>query len=278
MVTVFGLLFTVYCFRFTLLFKPYELYYLITRNCFNQSTLPNNYFQFKQFTIHQDKCAMKVCTDTCLLGAVVADTIENNKITVENILDIGCGTGLLSLMLAQKINTEIDAVEIDTAAYQQAAKNFEDSPWKERLAIFNNDILEFCTNKIYGCIISNPPFFEGSLKSSNSKKNTAKHDTALILEQLLNVVKDHLKPDGFFSVLLPYYRLDYFIKESKKIGLFLSQKILVKQTAGHAYFRGILFFRRQQTDIINEEIIIKNETGNYTGPFTLLLKDYYLYM
>lgn len=240
--------------------------------------MPNSYFQFKQFIIHQDKCAMKVCTDACLLGALVADKIQSNKIAVEYILDIGSGTGLLSLMLAQKTTASIDAVEIDKAAFNQASENFNQSIWKERLALFNTDIKEFESHKKYECIISNPPFFEGDLKSSNSIKNAARHDVALTLLQMLKTVQQYLQQDGFFAVLLPFRRVEYCIDEAKKMKLFLSQNILVRQTPKHDYFRGILFFCKLETDTITEEIIIKNEKGNYTEKFLELLKDYYLYL
>ena len=238
--------------------------------------MPNNYFQFNHFTVQQENCAMKVCTDACLFGAYVADEIKDKSLF--NILDIGTGTGLLSLMLVQKTTAQMDAVEIDTAAYQQANKNFQQSSWKERLSIFNIDITQFDSNKKYDCIISNPPFFEGDLKSSHSNKNAAKHDTALTLLQLLQVVVKHLQKDGFFAVLLPHHRVNYCIDEAAKLNLYLNKKILAKQTAKHDYFRGMLFFEKQQGAYSSEEIIIKNANGDYTGVFTLLLKDYYLYL
>ena len=240
--------------------------------------MPNNYFQFKQFTVQQENCAMKVCTDTCLFGAYVADTILKENLPIKNCLDIGTGTGLLSLMLAQKIAAQINAVEIDTAAHSEAKENFKQSPWKERFTIFNTDILQFNTNKKYDCIISNPPFFEGDLKSSYSNKNASKHDTALTLLQLLQVVIKHLQDDGFFAVLIPHHRVNYCIDEAAKLNLYLNKKILVKQTAKHDYFRGMLFFEKQQGAYSSEEIIIKNVNGDYTDAFTFLLKEYYLYL
>jgi len=221
---------------------------------------------------------MKVCTDACLFGAYVASAIVNEKFAVKNSLDIGAGTGLLSLMLAQKINGHIDAVEIDEPAYLQANKNFEQSPWKERLAIFNTDILHFDAGKKYDCIISNPPFFEGDLKSDNSHKNAAKHDITLTLQPLLKIAKYHLKEDGFFALLLPYHRISFCFEQAKGLGLYCSKKILVKQTPAHDYFRGILFLSRQPTAGHTEAIIIKNEKGDYTERFIELLKDYYLYL
>jgi tRNA1Val (adenine37-N6)-methyltransferase len=212
------------------------------------------------------------------LGAYTANAMADGKIPANNILDIGTGTGLLSLMLAQKTSAQMDAVEIDKAAYYQARENFEESPWKERLNIFHSDILEFDPQKKYDCIISNPPFFEKDLKSDDSKKNNAKHDTALTLRQLLQAVIKYLEEEGVFIVLLPYHRINHCLEETEKAGLYLTKKVLVKQTPLHAWFRGMLFFRKQQTDATKEEISIRDKMGDYTGKFMDLLKDYYLYL
>ncbi len=238
--------------------------------------MSNSYFQFKQFTVHQGQCAMKVCTDACLFGAFIANEIESENITIDTCLDIGAGTGLLSLMLAQKIAGNIDAVEIDGPAYLQANKNFEHSPWRNRLAIFNTDILQFDANKKYDYIISNPPFFEGDLKSTHANKNAARHDTALTIEQLLVQVDRFLNEDGLFAVLLPYQRVSYCIAEALKLNLHLCIKTLVRQTPGHAYFRGMLIFSRKKIMATSSVITINNENGNYTEAFTTLLKAYYL--
>lgn len=238
--------------------------------------MPNNYFQFKQFTIHQELCAMKVCTDACLFGAWAADSLQNKAIN--SILDIGAGTGLLSLLLAQRTTAAIDAVEIDTGAFLQATENFLQSPWKERLHITNTDISTFTVEKRYDCIISNPPFFEDDLKSPQQNKNAAKHDTTLTLPVLLQQVKLLLKEDGCFIVLLPYHRVDYFINEALQHNLFCVEKVLVKQTPNHNYFRGMLLFSTNKTEAAIKKITVKDNTGNYTPEFTTLLKDYYLYL
>ncbi len=238
--------------------------------------MANNYFQFKQFTVQQDQCSMKVCTDACIFGALVAKHLSEHKRNAESILDIGTGTGLLSLLLAQKTNALIDTIEIDKAAALQANKNFEASPWKERLNIFNTGAGEFSSEKKYDCIISNPPFFEDDLKSGDEKKNAAKHDTTLTLLQLLEVTNRYLAPAGIFAVLLPYHRLDYFIAAAAIYHLFVKEKILIKHTATHPYFRGVLFFMGNSTIPITTELAIKETNGNYTPAFNSLLKDYYL--
>jgi len=240
--------------------------------------MPNNYFQFKQFTVYQDQCAMKVCTDACLFGAYVAEVIDKENISCNNILDIGTGTGLLSLILAQKTVASIDAVEIDPAAFDQAGNNFKQSPWEEKLHIFNEDIIAFTPEKKYDCIISNPPFFEGDLKSNDGNKNAAKHDTTLTLQQLLSVATELLNETGLFAVLLPYHRVNHCIEAAHKIQLYCSQKTLIKQTTKHNYFRGILVFSKQQRALNEETITIKNDDGNYNDRFAFLLKDYYLHL
>lgn len=254
--------------------------------------MPNNYFQFKQFTVHQERCALKVCTDACLFGGYVAEKIQNtndnNQITksknqnandkIQSILDIGTGTGLLSLMLAQKTDAAIDAVEIDNNSFLQAKENFANSPWKERLTIFNEDILLFNPGKKYDCIISNPPFFEQDLKSEDKSKNAAKHDTTLTLEQLAECAGKLLKDDGLFAVLLPYHRVEYFIAAAAKFNLHVFKQVLVKQTPAHNFFRGILMLTKNKKQFTNKQVSIKDETGNYSAAFTELLKDYYLYL
>jgi tRNA1Val (adenine37-N6)-methyltransferase len=240
--------------------------------------MANNYFQFKQFTIRQDQCAMKVTTDGCLFGGLAAAKIQNPKNNIQSILDIGTGTGLLCLMLAQKLNADIDAVEIDKAAYSQAKENFDRSPWKERLHIYNADILKFSSDKKYDCIITNPPFFEDDLRSSDANKNNAKHDTALTLKQLLGVIDTHLKEDGIFFILLPFHRAGYFEKEATAFNFSLAEKLNVRQTPAHDLFRSILLFTRKKRAVIISELTIKGDDNLYTTEFTELLKDFYLHL
>lgn len=236
--------------------------------------MPNHYFRFKQFTVRQDQCAMKVCTDACLFGAWIAC---NSQLIVHDLLDVGAGTGLLSLMYAQKNpSATIDAVEIDAAAAKQAKENFNDSPWKERLHLHHCPIQEFTPPVKYDIIISNPPFFENDLKSDDVKRNLALHCSALSFDGLLNAAGALLKGDGLFAVLLPYHRAGEFIKAAAATGFFLQQRIDVKQSVKHNYFRSILFFSKTPQTFTVGEIIIVNEHGEYTAKFVALLKDYYL--
>jgi tRNA1Val (adenine37-N6)-methyltransferase len=240
--------------------------------------LANSYFQFNQFTIQQGNCAMKVCTDACLFGAWVAEIIRQQEKTAQNILDIGSGTGLLSLMIAQKSAASIDGVEIDKDACLQSVENVQQSPFKDRVTITNTDVLALQSPKKYDWIITNPPFFEHDLKSENAQKNAAKHDTALQLNQLVSVVVNFLKADGFFAVLLPYHRMDECIKAAEKSQLFVCQQLLVRQTPKHPYFRCMLIFSYENTSTTVNEVVIKNSENNYTDGFTRLLQDYYLHL
>jgi tRNA1Val (adenine37-N6)-methyltransferase len=182
--------------------------------------MANTHFQFKQFIVHQDKAAMKVTTDSCLFGGWVAEELSAEKDEGKNILDIGTGTGLLSLMLAQKTSGDIDALEIDKEAYEQAIANVSSSPWKERIRVMLQDASSFLSKKKYNTIISNPPFYENELKSPDSKRNIA-HHSGLSLNHLLSVVKENLEERGTFYLLLPYKRIEEFEGQVKEYYLHL---------------------------------------------------------
>ena len=242
----------------------------------------NTYFQFKEFTVHQHKSGMKVCTDSCLFGAWIAYKIalsssENSShIGPEKILDIGTGTGLISLMLAQKSTAQIQAVEIEVNAFEQAKENFISSTWADRLKAIHSDIKEFNPAEKFDLIISNPPFFEHDLKSAAHHKNLAKHQDGLRLYDMLVSLENLLAKDGKFALLLPFHRCNEFILLAEKKGFFLEEKLLVKQTPKHDYFRSMLLFSRKNKDAGWDEIVIKNEEGFYSKEFQFLLKDYYL--
>lgn len=248
--------------------------------------MSNSYFQFKQFTIHQDRSAMKVTTDSCLFGAWVADRIKTEKITINNCLDIGTGTGLLSLMLAQKIEATIDAIEIEEKAAQQAIENVANSPWKNNINISTTNATKFISKSFYDLIISNPPFYENELKSPKEERNIAHHSEELSLENLLTIIKKHLSPTGIFALLLPYKRLDQLKKLLIDYGFSLSQITMVKQSVSHDFFRIMLIGKLKSGEIIEtltDELAIKEDSKNglppaYTPEFIRLLKDYYLHL
>ncbi len=237
--------------------------------------MSNTYFQFKQFTVQQEHCAMKVCTDACLFGAWVANWLQNKEDQPNQILDIGTGTGLLSLMLAQITNANLDAVEIDEAAAKQAKENFKLSRWSNQLTVFHSDIQFFFTPKKYDLIISNPPFYEQDLKSNNNTRNIALHSQALTLAELLQLVLKQITASGYFAILLPYFRASEFIAMAKKCGFLVAKEARIQQTESHDFFRTMLIFSCQAEKAITETIIIK-KNHTYSNTFRNLLSSYYL--
>lgn len=222
---------------------------------------------------------MKVCTDSCLFGAWTAHWLCKNSDQPKRILDIGGGTGLLSLMLAQQLaEAHIDAVEMNADAALQAHGNFALSPWNDRLHIHQNGIQNFHSNYSYDFIICNPPFYKDDLKSENESRNTAHHDTGIMLPELIKATKRLLKNDGNFALLLPYRRTKEMEKIALDAGFYLQQKRLVKQTEHHNYFRSLLLFSPQQSLCFEDEMAIKKDNNQYTEAFVFLLKDYYLHL
>lgn len=240
--------------------------------------MPNPFFRFKQFTVYHDKCAMKVCTDACLFGAWVAGYCVQNNIQPEHILDIGAGTGLLSLVLAQQLNGSIEAVEIEQDDFVQCSENFERSEWSERLQAHWADIKNFQSTHRYSLIITNPPFFENDLAPQNVHKKRAKHEHSLSIKELFTEALRLLSPEGYFALLLPHHRETEACTLAAATGLYPDAIIQVKQTPLHSPFRSMMLFQHKQKEWPAATITIKNERDEYTGEFTALLKDYYLYL
>ena len=250
--------------------------------------MANSYFQFKQFTIHQNRCAMKVTTDGCLFGAWTAGRVGSQESGVGSqifetgsVLDIGTGTGLLSLMIAQKNEFAIDAIEMDQDAFEQASENIAASPWANKIKVFHTDARKFEFPDQYDIIISNPPFYENELKSDNSKKNFAHHNEGMLLPELLTIIKKNLKSDGVFFLLLPFKRNDEIRKLFTESDLACQQLTFVRQSIKHNFFRVMLEGKLKSGDAVEtmiNEISIKDEQDQYTPAFIDLLKDYYLHL
>jgi tRNA1Val (adenine37-N6)-methyltransferase len=234
--------------------------------------MPNAYFRFKQFTIHQDGSVMKVCTDSCVLGAWSALHTGGS----ERILDIGTGTALLSLMLAQKSSAPIDAIEWDPEACAQARENIRASPWPTQIKVIQADARTYRSPLSYDFIISNPPFFESDLRSTEDKKNIAKHGTSFTLEALLGVIKTNLQLEGVFTILLPFHRTEYFENLALQQGFYLQQHLILRQTPTHPPFRSIcLFAAKKSVDVAVDRWTIKNDQGKNSLEFVQLMRDYY---
>ncbi|HVD98693.1 MAG TPA: methyltransferase [Cytophagaceae bacterium] len=234
--------------------------------------MANQYFQFKQFKIDQEQAAMKVCTDSCIFGA----WIEPGEASA--VLDIGTGTGVLSLMLAQRSDANFDAVEIDEAAAAQAKQNVAQSPWADRISVHHTSIQEYAENtqKTYDLIVTNPPFYSNYLKSEKENVNVAYHSVALPTDELLEAVKKMLRPSGRLIVLLPPYEAELMREEALSYGLYTSKILQIKDKETAPIFRSVTEFSFSLAIPIVKELVIKKEDGSYSNEFAALLKEYYL--
>ena len=234
-------------------------------------------FEFKQFNINDDKCAMKVGTDGVLLGAWCP--IDNDPNTI---LDIGTGTGLIALMLAQRTNAEqIDALEIDENAFEQATDNFENSPFADRLFCYHAGLDEFIDEPEieYDLIISNPPFFSEDFKSTNDARNLARFVDAMPFEQLIEAADLLLSENGVFAVIIPFKDEEKFIKLAIEYELNPIKITRVRGTFATPIIRSLLAFKRFEMPVlVADEIVIEISRHEYTDDYIELTKDFYLKM
>lgn len=233
-------------------------------------------FKFKQFSVNQDQCAMKIGTDGVLLGAWTP--LINNPY---NILDIGAGTGILSLMLAQRSNAEqIDAIEIDENAYEQCVENFEASPWGDKLFCFHAGLDEFIDEPEdeYDLIISNPPFYTDDYKSPTTSRDLARFEDALPFEELIEATALLLSDNGIFSVIIPYKEEERFVSLCKELDLFPFKITRVKGTPTSEIKRSLLAFCRIEQTPLTDELVIEISRHNYTPEYIELTKEFYLKM
>lgn len=233
-------------------------------------------FRFKQFTIEQDQCLMKVGTDGVLLGAW-ADVSGCKKV-----LDIGTGTGLIAIMLAQRnLSADIHAVEIDATAATQAQQNANASPWSKRLEIFTDAIQDFqrFTHNQYDLIVSNPPFFSGGTFSDNQNRNNVRHTIKLSHGDLLIAVRSLLAENGKFCVVLPFIEGLRFEEMAKQYGLHCTKKTEVHPKADKAVERLLIQFEPTiQATETNQLVIQKEARNDWTDDYIALTKDFYLKM
>ena len=223
---------------------------------------------------------MKVTTDACLFGAWVAQDVQCGKDHVKNVLDVGTGTGLLTLMLAQKnASAIIDAIEIDKESYEQAKENIAISPFADHIHVINGDAKAFSSPKKYDLLISNPPFYEKELTSTDPKKNIAHHHSGLLLEEVLSVIKTNLSAEGIFYLLLPFKRSEEIKKILFRENLSVSKIVFIRQSTKHDYFRIMISGKLSNTkdsETVIDEISIWDDQQQYTRDFVDLLRDYYL--
>ncbi|MEP1033294.1 methyltransferase [Ekhidna sp.] len=238
--------------------------------------MPNSYFQFKRFRVDQALSGMKVTTDASLFGAWVASEISRCEQKPKRILDIGTGTGLLALMIAQILReSQIDGIEVNKEAYCEAIVNFQKSPWNSQLTCIHTSIQDFRADT-YDIILCNPPFFKGSPLGKVINKNEAVHSTLLPAEDLLNSVSRLLSENGTFFLLYPDHEMNKFITLAEKLELSTAQLVTVRNKEGASVFRKMAKFEFQPIKCNSSELIIRKKNRKYTDDFWALLKEYYL--
>ncbi|NNT70744.1 methyltransferase [Flavobacterium sp. IMCC34852] len=233
-------------------------------------------FQFKKFTVNQDRCAMKVGTDGVLLGAWAP--IDHRPFSV---LDIGAGTGILALMLAQRSHAEqIDAIEVDENAFEQCVENFENSPWNDRLFCFHaslDDFMEDLEDEEYDLIVSNPPFYSEDYKTESEQRDLARFQDALPFEDLMEAASVLLSEHGILAVIIPYKEEARFISLAQECNLFPLKITRVKGTPTSETKRSLLAFSfAEKTNFPIDELIIETARHQYTEGYITLTKDFYL--
>lgn len=234
--------------------------------------MANNYFNFKQFTIVQEKSAFKVGTDGVLLGAA-ANVSDKHKA-----LDIGTGTGLISLMIAQRCNAEITAIESDNESFSEALDNVNKSLWSSRITVINTYLQNYSpVEKKFDLIVSNPPFFIDSLKNPDRRKSAARHNDSLTSAQLLSGVSRLLESNGIFQVIMPYVEGNMLIAEASEFGLFCSDILKIRPLPASEIRRIILTFSGERKKATEKFLTIERGARHeFTDEYINLTKDFYL--
>ncbi len=236
--------------------------------------MPSSTFTFKEFKIKQDRCAMKVGTDGVLLGAWTP--VENN---INSILDIGTGTGLISLQLAQRSEAEtIDALEIETDAFEQAVENFENSDWGDRLFCYHASLQEFVEeiDEKYDLIVSNPPFYNDTYRKLDQKRAMARHTEQLTFEDLLSGIKSLLADHGTAAVIIPYKEENQFLRSARNKHLFPKK---ISRYSGHRdaeIKRSLIQLSHNEEVTTEESFFLEHSRHDYSDHYKNLVKDFYL--
>ena len=236
--------------------------------------MSNTTFQFKEFKVEQDRCAMKVGTDGVLLGAWVEVLDE-----VNSILDIGTGTGVIALQLAQRSEAEvIDALEIEANAFEQAVDNFENSEWADRLYCYHASLQDFVgeMDEKYDLIVSNPPYYNDTFKDLDKKRALARHTEGLSFEALLSGIAQLLSDDGTAAFIIPHKEENNFLELGKKMKLYPSK---ISRYSGHLNSelkRSLVQLKNQETTLIEETFFLEHSRHEYSDHYKNLVKDFYL--
>ncbi|MBN1107413.1 MAG: methyltransferase [Bacteroidales bacterium] len=234
--------------------------------------MANNYFSFKQFTVYHDKCAFKVGTDGVLLGAY-ADVSG-----AKNILDIGTGSGLIALMLAQRCGAEIKAIEPDSDSYVQASGNIKMSKWSDRIKVFNTTLQDYDPGTLrFDLVVSNPPFFRNSLINPDPQKALARHGISLTAEELLSGVAGLMTEEAKFQVIMPYAEGIVLVAEAQQYGLYCNKMLKIRPLPTSEIKRLILTFSRTRSEMHGSFLTIEHgKRHEFTEEYRKLTKDFYL--
>lgn len=228
-------------------------------------------FRFKQFSIEDDQSSMKVGTDAVLLGA------WTNPNQAQRILDIGCGSAVISIMIAQKTNALITGIEIDKESAEQASQNCRSSKWSDRLNIIHSSFQSYCLSpQKFDLIVSNPPFFNNSLKSPNQSKTNSKHTVLLSFQELLMGTKRLLQEDGVANFILPYSELEFFKTLATIEGLFINRILLIKPKPNKEINRCILSLQHSPSKLVEDLLCIRNSDSSYSDDYKFLTSKFYL--
>jgi tRNA1Val (adenine37-N6)-methyltransferase len=236
----------------------------------------NNWFRFKQFTVVQALSAMKVSTDACIQGAWSAANLD--LAAGARVLDIGCGTGLLSLMLAQSApNCIFDAIDTEASAIKEATENFSGSPWPDRLTAIHCSVQAYRPDKRYDCIICNPPFFHQHLQATEATRNKARHDIELNKNTLAQLSKNLLQKNGMVSVMYPAHEWEAWIQAATAADLHLMRRLDIFPSSKKSANRIVgIFSTASVTSIRYDELIIRDEQNQYSDAYKRMMYPYYL--
>jgi tRNA1Val (adenine37-N6)-methyltransferase len=234
--------------------------------------MANNYFSFKEFTVFQDKSAFKVGTDGVLLGAM-ADVLN-----VKRILDIGSGTGVISIMLAQRSEAEIVSIEPDKESFGQACENISLCRWRNRIKVLNTELQNYNPGKEkFGLIVTNPPYYSESLKNPDHRKSTTRHNDSLTSGELLAGVLKLLEDNGRFQLIMPYVEGNIFIAEARQFGLYCNNIVKIKPLPTAEIRRLIMTFSRERRKVTEKYLTIESgKRHEFTEEYIKLTKDFYL--
>ena len=235
--------------------------------------MPAQTFHFKEFSVQQDKCAMKVGTDGVLLGSWVKPA------DARMILDIGTGTGLIALMLAQRSNAIVDAVEIHPDAYEQAQQNALMSQWADRIRVFHDSFQRFArrSDAKYDLIVSNPPYFNCPAPKQKLSREIARHlNTTISMDELLQGVTKRLSDDGCFYLIMPVREGKVFVEKAEGYGLHCNKRCSIHTTAAKTPKRWMMQFSTARTLVKEETLIIQDGDQRFTEEYVELTSDYYL--